>query len=234
MNLRLLRQTFFIFPLLLTSCFTSSILQTAKPLDKGTCEFSGGILGFSRGETLPGLNTMLRVGIGRRSDIGLGYSLGIGHLRLDYKYNFYRSANEKNFLSTGLGFEYFFTEADYKPIPAISLPLYFSMNHTGKIIPYFAQRFTFGLADMNVAFGNHGEGHHTLFYTGGAGIRYGKNRLKGYVEVSYSVDRVRDRQLTQNADNEQYTSDHTHQSPGIEINVGLTFTFGGKKSEMHL
>lgn len=212
--------------LLVSSCYTTSALQTAKPLDKGTKEFTLGAVGYARYNTiLPGLNCMMRFGTGGHSDWGIGYATGIpGHLRVDYKYNFYRSADERNFLSTGLGMDVMHVDED-EIIPAVNVPLYFSMNHGKKLIPYFNQRFTLGLSELDVLTGQ-GMGDHYLFYSGGAGLRYSAFRVKYFVEFSYSVDRFRNRHESLNAQGETILFDNSSQHPGVELNVGLTFTFG--------
>ena len=222
-----------ISPFLLTGCFTSSFLQTAKPLDKGAVEVTGGLTGYAtEDDRLPGLNSMVRVGVGANSDIGIGYATGIfGHARLDYKYNFYRSADDRRFLSTGLGLDFFSDDEDATGVPALNIPLYFSINHQGNVIPYFGQRFTLGLSHMDVLFGK-GSGSHDIYYTGVAGIRFGKLRLKGYVEFSYSVGMERYRHSFYNYQTESLQSfDNRYETTGVELNVGLTIPFGGKKKE---
>ncbi|MES2557299.1 MAG: hypothetical protein V4604_14185 [Bacteroidota bacterium] len=223
----------FTLPFLVSGCFTSSFLQTAKPLDKGNAEVSVGATGYLiNDDPLPGVNAMVRVGVGARSEVGLGYATGIfGHTRLDYKYNFYRSANEKRFLSSGLGLDYFFNDDDGNGIPGVNVPLYFSINHGGSVVPYFGQRFTLGLNDLDVLSGK-GRGSHVMYYSGAAGIRFGKRHLKGFLELGYSVSRERSLYSFIDYDTGlEHKYDNHYESLSMELNVGLTIPFGGGREE---
>jgi hypothetical protein len=231
MTMKKLRYTTLIVLLfLLGSCFTSSLLQTAKPLDKGTVEFTGGAAGyFGFSQTLPGLNAMVRVGTGKRSDLGFGYATGLfGHARLDYKYNFYRSPDENRFFSSGVGIDWITADED-ELLPAVNIPFYFSINHQGKVVPYFGQRFTLGLNDVDVRFGGSAEGMHRAYYSGGAGIRYGRNRVKGFIELTYAVELSRDRHFGYNAQQEQYLQDNRYEEPVAQLNIGVTIAFWQKR-----
>ena len=69
------------------------------------------------------------------------------------------------------------------------------MNHGNNVIPYFAQRFTFGLLDTAalrlynndnlVANGYYGD--HIMYYSVAAGLRLGEKRVKWFTEASYST-----------------------------------------------
>lgn len=179
----------------LTGCFSSSIMQTAKPAAQGEIEttfgasFYGGL-----GEPMGGVNVMIRTGVTQRSDIGLYYASGLyGNLKLDYKHNFWKSVNENVYFSAGLGFDILSSEGhnDANLFGACSLPLYLSWNHTKKAIFFMGHRITFGLKDTDV-FGtefpqNYNLEHH-WFYAGGIGLKWGEKRTKWFVELSMALD----------------------------------------------
>ena len=152
--MRITRFSIFLLPLFLASCFSSSIMQTAKPTPVGTLERSAGISVYAdRGDIYPAVDGMLRTGISKRADIGLAYSLGtLGHLKLDFKHQLYASPDQQLFLSSGIGVDGIWSEEILGPTNkdiGITLPLYFSFNHNEKVTPYFAQRATLGLTDVS-------------------------------------------------------------------------------------
>lgn len=182
----------------LSSCFSSSIMQTAKPVEKNKVETTLGISGYTTGEGgLPSLDAMVRYGVSKKSDLGLAYSLGLfGHFKLDYKHVLYASPNQNAFLSTGFGVDGILYEGTWSEPKDVGLtvPLYFSFNHTKKVIPYFAQKVTFSLRDAQVlgqykndpGFTDYNLDHN-WYYAGGGGVKWGQNRLKWFAELSYSV-----------------------------------------------
>ncbi len=189
---------FFVLPLFLASCFSSAIMQTAKPTPKGTLERSVGLSGYvDDGYVYPAINGMLRTGLSSKSDIGLAYSLGtLGHFRLDFKHLVYASPDENMFFSTGIGVDGIWSEEVYGPINkdvGFTLPVYFSFNHNEKVTPYFAQRVTLGLTDLGVLSQykkqpgiDQFDYKHDWYYTGGGGIRWGKKKVRWFAELSYT------------------------------------------------
>lgn len=186
-------------PIVLASCFSSSIMQTAKPVEKGQIETTAGLsaYGSSGGGGIPSADVMVRYGIGQKSDIGASYSLGLfGHFRLDYKHNLYESPTKNTYLSSGFGVDAMLYEATWSEPQdvGLTLPLYFSFNHNKKVIPYLAQRATLGLNDIGVLVQydkNPGltdyDYDHNWYYSGGFGIKWGEKRVKWYAELSYSI-----------------------------------------------
>jgi hypothetical protein len=186
-----------ILPLIFGSCFSSAIMQTAKPTPVGTLEGSGGVSGYANdGGIYPGFDGMLRTGIYEKADIGLAYSLGIlGHLKLDFKHQLYASADRNSFLSSGIGVDGIWSQEILGPTNqdiGLTLPLYFSFNHNENITPYFAQKATLGLSDVS-ALSQYKKTaglqqfslNHDWYYSGGAGIRWGDNRVRWFAELSY-------------------------------------------------
>ena len=196
--MRIIIYSVLLLPLVLASCFSSSIMQTAKPTPVGTLERSVGISGYVDGDDVyPGIDGMLRTGLYEKADIGLAYSLGtIGHLKLDFKHLVYSSPDQNMFLSTGIGVDGIWSEEILGPTNkdiGLTLPLYFSFNHNQKITPYFAQRATLGLTDLNVlsqyskSAGFQGFNlNHDWYYTGGGGIRWGEKSVRWFAELSYT------------------------------------------------
>lgn len=174
-------------------------MQTAKPVDKGGIEVTTGLsaYGSSGGGGIPSVDVMVRYGVGEKADIGASYALGLfGHFRLDYKHVLYTSPNKNTYLSTGFGVDGILYEATWSEPKDVGLtvPLYFSFNHNKKVIPYFAQKATLGLNDIEVL-GQYGKPaglmnydyDHNWYYSGGFGFKWGEKRLKWYSELSYSV-----------------------------------------------
>ena len=189
---------FLFLPLILGSCFSSAIMQTAKPTPVGTLERSIGFSGYADdGNVYAGVDGMLRTGIYKRGDIGLAYSLGtLGHLKLDFKHQLYTSPDHNWYLSSGIGVDGIWSEQILGPVNkdiGLTLPLYFSFNHNEKITPYFAQRATLGLTDLKTlsqyqkAPGlQQYDLNHDWYYTGGGGIRWGEKKVRWFAELSYT------------------------------------------------
>lgn len=189
----------FFLLVLLSGCYSSSMMQTAKTLDKGESEVSLGVSGYLQpdaGGVAPDL--MWRQGISDKSDMGVGYSVGFyGHARVDWKREIWSNPTNTTFLSTGLGFDGYFPN-DFSGEPfyyGVNIPLYFSFNHGKEFVPYFGQKFSFGFRDLKVfQYYNNDDlpqqnlyYYHQMFYSGGAGVRYGKRRFKWFAELSYLV-----------------------------------------------
>lgn len=103
--LHLLKILVISFSIFFQSCISTSILQTAKTLDKGETQIVGGASQYNfEGEFGLAPDLMIRKGINEKSDFGFGYSAGImGHLRADYKYEILETKNKSNHISTGIG-----------------------------------------------------------------------------------------------------------------------------------
>lgn len=174
-------------------------MQTAKTLDKGELQTSAGMSGYAidyADEVAIAPDFLLRVGLNEKSDIGIGYSVGYaGHLKADYKRELWNSADSSKYVSTGLGFDLWHDADGPETNIALTLPFYFSMNHSKKVIPYFAQRFTFGLYDTKALslYNNDNSGansydlDHIMYYSGAAGLRFGEKKVKWFTEASYST-----------------------------------------------
>jgi hypothetical protein len=186
---------------ILQGCFSSSMMQTAKPLEKGKTQVSVGVSGYAIGYNDYGIapDFMYRKGINGKSDFGIGYSMGLlGHFRADYKQQLYVSPTKNKYLSSGVGIDVYYP-SDFggdQPVLGITAPLYFSINHNKNIVPYFAQRFTLGLNGLGIIryFPNETPIEnqeiyktHNMFYTGSIGIRSGQKRVKYFLELSYSA-----------------------------------------------
>lgn len=187
----------FSLSLLFSGCFSSAIMQTAKTTPVGTLERSLGLSAYAdEGDLYAGVDGMLRTGISDRADIGLAYSLGtLGHLKLDFKHQIFASKDQNVFLSSGLGVDALWSEQFLGPINkdvGVTLPVYFSWNHTKRFTPYFAQRATLGLTDMS-ALTQYSKApgteafflNHDWYYSGGLGIRWGENKIRWFAELSY-------------------------------------------------
>jgi hypothetical protein len=182
---------------LLSGCYSSSMMQSAKTLDKGEREVTAsgsGYLGYINGFTT---EWMWRQGIGDKSDFGAFYSLGFyGHARLDWKRELWSSASESMYLSSGALFDVFLPN-DFSGDPfyfGLGLPLYYSFNHDKGIVPYVGQRLSFGLLDAGIF--NHYNNdnpetglrfNHQMYYSGAAGVRFEKLRIPWFVEFSYNI-----------------------------------------------
>ncbi len=185
--------------ILLSGCYTSSMMQTAKTLDKGEREFTvGGGPYFSSFDLLGCPDLMWRRGISDKSDVGFGYSPQLnGHFRADWKRELWNSPNERQFLSSGAMLE-LFVPNDFAGDPfymGACLPVYYSFNHHKKWVPYFGQRFSVGLgglsiikyAGVNEPLQENVRVEHSMYYSGAAGVRFGQNRFKWFLEASYSL-----------------------------------------------
>lgn len=226
-------------PLILTSCFSSSIMQTAKPTPKGTLERSVGISAYADdGDIYPAIDGMLRTGLSEKSDIGLAYSFGtLGHLKLDFKHLIYASPDENAFLSTGIGVDGIWSEEVLGPTNkdiGMTLPLYFSFNHNEKITPYFAQRATLGLTDLS-ALSQYSKApgtqsfslNHDWYYTGGGGIRWGEKNVRWFAELSYTFQfnrrYVNDPFINSQGNQEYFTWKGIRRSGTAQVTVGVFF-----------
>ncbi|MBD3638649.1 MAG: hypothetical protein HUJ25_14955 [Crocinitomicaceae bacterium] len=179
------------------SCHTASVLQTAKPVEKGKTEVSLAGTAFFGSDVMPGFDLMVRRGLGPRSDFGFAYCGSLyGHFRFDFKYVIAKTASDNLFLSSGVGLDLYLLDdwgSDIGMYSGLTLPVYFSFNHNNKVVPYFAQTFTMGLNDFKVM--RHynkseipeGESwEHNMFYTGGAGLRFQTEKRVDFVfEFSY-------------------------------------------------
>jgi len=184
---------------LLPSCFSASVMSTAKTLDKGEQHFYiGGSAYRSSHDIIGSPEFMYRSGINKKSDFGIRYSLGLyGHLRTDFKYELMSWKNESNFISTGVGFDFYFpnTYSGDKYIVGSTIPLFFSFNHHKNVVPYIGQQYTFGWNDLKAfVFKNSNEiiefrtsKSHSSFYSGTYGLKFEKFKLKPFIEVSYSL-----------------------------------------------
>lgn len=226
-------------PLLLASCFSSSIMQTAKPTPKGTLERSIGISGYAdNGDLYPAIDGMLRTGLSEKSDIGLAYSLGtLGHLKLDFKHLIYASPDQNMFLSSGIGVDGMWSEEILGPVNkdiGLTLPLYFSFNHNEKVTPYFAQRLTLGLTDVS-ALTQYSKApgvdpyslNHDWYYTGGGGIRWGEKNVRWFAELSYKFQfnrrYINDPYINDQGSQDYFTTKGITRSGTAQVTLGLFF-----------
>ena len=219
-------------PLLLASCHTSSVLQTAKTLNKGEAEFTASAAVYAASDVLPGFNLMYRRGINEKMDFGIAYAGTLyGHIRSDLKINLWKNANENIFLSSGVGLDFHLLNdwgSDIPPNFGITVPLYFSFNHNNNVVPYFCQSFTFSFHDVAIIpkFGQSNLTEsmslgHYMFQRGGFGIRFGRGkRVRWMVEVSHNI--IYEHRLS-------VFNNHTDRSFNVdflpELNAGLVFTF---------
>ena len=223
-------------PLLLGSCFSSSIMQTAKPVDRGEIEVTTGLsaYGSTGGGGIPSADVMVRYGVGENSDLGAYYALGLfGHFRLDYKHVLYKSPTENTYLSSGFGIDGLLYEATWSEPQdlGLSVPVYFSFNHTKKVIPYFMQKATLGLNDINVLSQyNRAPGltnydyDHNWYYSGGFGFKWGEKRVKWYGELSYSIRFNREYQnvvYTDDTGLNVYFRKSTDPQPTFQLSLGM-------------
>ena len=184
--------------LTLPGCFSTSMMSTAKTLDKGEQEFVLGASGYFYGGEPVGAapDISYRRGISDKMDFGASYSLGLmGHARTDLKYELCSWNNHNNFLSTGFGMDFYIpTEFADNPFVGSTIPLYLSINHDHNVTPYFGQRFTFSWQGLNAyKFYNSQETittfqslEHSVFYSGAMGLRIGEGRKKYFFEASYA------------------------------------------------
>lgn len=184
--------------MLLTSCYSASMMQTAKTLDKGERETTVGVGPYtSYGDVLFSPDFMLRFGVSDKSDIGIFYSLQLnGHAKVDWKRELWSSPNGDKYLSSGAMLEAYMPN-DFSGDPfyvGVCAPMYFSFNHGNKWVPYFGQRFSFGILDTGVfKFYNDDSPplerlsfDHYMFYSGSLGLRFGEKRTKYFLEASYN------------------------------------------------
>ncbi|MCR9173238.1 MAG: hypothetical protein NXI10_12125 [bacterium] len=221
--------------LLLSGCYTSSMMQTAKTLDKGEREFTVGAGPYtSSGDILASPDFMLRWGISDKSDFGIGYSLQLnGHIRADWKRELWSSADQRQFLSSGVMADVFIPN-DFAGDPVyigICAPLYYSFNHHKKRVPYFGQRISLGLRDLSIIrYAGVNEPitervslYHQMYYSGAAGIRFGQNRFKWFIEASYSLKMEH---IFRNYFNTDASVDDWQLSRGYDRDVNAQITLG--------
>jgi hypothetical protein len=183
---------------ILSGCFSSSMMTTAKTLDKGEQEFVVGVSGYLDSGSPAGIapDLVYRRGINDKMDFGVGYSMGLlGHIRSDIKYELMSWNNGQNFLSTGFGLDaYIPDEFGDTRMFGSTIPLYLSLNHDQNVTPYFAQRFTFGWHGWNTyryinspsTITSFTSIRHKVYYSGAAGLRIGEERKKYFIECSYA------------------------------------------------
>lgn len=183
----------------LQGCFNSSMMTTAKTLDKGEQEVTLGASVYSANNQFAGVapEIMYRRGINDKLDFGLCYSLGLyGHFRADMKYELLNWNNGNSFLSSGFGFDAYIPDefGNDSQLFGSTIPLYLSFNHDKNVTPYFGQRFTFGWNGLNTYkyLGSNEPiteftvSNHSVFYTGAVGLQFGEKRKAFHIEFSYS------------------------------------------------
>ncbi len=187
------------------SCVSSSILQTAKPLGKRNSEFiftpsivyrtdledsDPFIIPAGLG---PILGAMFNYGLTRKIDFGFQFTIIPGsYLSPRFKYNFYKSKNERLFMSTGLNFS--FGEVNNRFYEkSISIPFYLSLGNHEKAHFYLAYRV--GTAMQSTDFWKRYSSTeqyqqmkreiNLLSYSGGFGVKFGKPTPRFYIEATY-------------------------------------------------
>lgn len=225
--------------LVLTSCISSSVLQTAKPNEKGQVT---GVIGLSaykmeHENVFPGINGMVRFGVGENSDLGLAISPGLlGTIRLDYKYKIWSSSNQNSFLSSGIQADFVLNDSYGGDLDVgATLPLYFSFGHNKNVTPYLAQRYTMYFRDIDVFKYYNKENeqflskHHLMTYNGGLGILFGKGRVKWFVESSYALEFNRNLVVWQPSGEDFYQTDRNiDQDFNVELSFGIVLGLGDK------
>lgn len=160
-----------------------------------------------------------------------------GHIRADWKRELWTNAEETQYLSSGAMFEMFFPN-DFAGDPnyfGICLPVYYSFNHDKKWVPYFGQRFSLGLGGLNIVryagvqepLERNINLYHDMYYSGIAGIRFGKKRVKYFLEASYNV------KMGHRFFNYLYSYDNVEEwrlqrgydgSAGLQLTLGMNLT----------
>jgi hypothetical protein len=228
------------------------MMQTAENLKKGEQTLSGGIYVISQdhydenpdGDQIPGLDIMYRRGLGDRSDLGVYFSPALtgGHLRTDFKYNVFKSTDEKRYLSTliSLEAEHLLNNPymDERRYIGTGLGLIFSMNHENSIVPFFYQRATFGWNNLDVlrnpasdySYHDYNIQHHRMEYIGGIGIMMKSKRsprLQFFADASYSIRRMTLFEVKEYAHVEDYylTKSQMHRL-NLQLVFGVTVSLG--------
>lgn len=223
--------------ILLSGCYSASMMQTAKTLDKGEKEFTAGVGPYtSYGDVLVTPDFMVRFGVSDKSDMGVFYSLQLnGHAKVDWKRELWSSPNGDKYLSSGAMFEAYMPN-DFGGDPfyfGLCAPVYFSFNHDKKWVPYLGQRFSFGLTDTQVFKYYNNDNpplerfnfDHYMFYSGSVGIRFGEKRTKYFLEGSY-VYRINHsyRHYSSTDDNgitEWYLNKNYHDGLSLQLTLGV-------------
>jgi hypothetical protein len=243
---------FILVPILISGCYSTSMMQTAETLKKGESTLTGGLYVMSQehyeenpdGDQIPGVEVMYRLGLGERMDFGLYYApaLSGGHFRADVKYNFFNSANEKHKISAlfSMETENFLMDNYLGDFYAGSgLGLIFSTNHDKPLIPYFYQRMTFGLNNLDVlrddpailSLNNYNSSSHRAHYIGGIGLMLqSKNRprLNLFADLSYSAARRTRFLMEQIPETEDYYLDRfTTVFLNAQLSFGIVLKIGG-------
>lgn len=225
---------------LLTGCYSASIMQTAKTVEKGKVNFSGAVSLYGPLHDDPpltgGANVALRYGIANRTDIGLSYASGLwGHARLDMKQNLWKSSNSNSYFSTGFAFDMTNVgDNGFTNGLAISVPLFFSINHNKPVTIYSEQRFALGMGGISllrdydyykndyVCSGDHLSLENWNFYTGGIGLKWGKKeKLKWCAELSYVLYFRRFVLCEPGSDSPYNVGKPTYLTP--QLSIGLSF-----------
>lgn len=237
---------------LLQGCYSASMMQTAKPLEKGQHELSTGLVGYSlensidedysmKNSPIVGVDIMYRSGLTKNTDLGVSFapSATVGHLRADLKYNFYQSSNESVFVSSLFSIEannlrYIGSGGQDDFFIANGLGLVASFNHQKYFYPFLYQKFTLGLTDIGVFsrynintpptdFVNY---LHHMHYIGGAGFRYQfkhRPRMQLISDISYHASRK-----TRYYNYEGFSGNDIEMmlSKSIDRYINYQFTFG--------
>ena len=227
----------------LTGCYSSNIMQTAKPIENGKVNFTSSARMYWTNDEIPvfpGVSLGLRTGVTNRSDIGFYYSSSIWHnARIDYKHNIWKKADGNSYLSLGLAIENNSLLPDpreFRKSWAASVPLFYSFNHNKPTVVYIAQRFTFGFGDMDLLSNmdyykneyqcdsEEFQISHDMIYSGGIGLRWGKKeKFKWFAEFTYSTrfQKFVGCYIDKNdGSSEYYIDDATRLYP--EIGIGLS------------
>jgi hypothetical protein len=198
--------------ILLNSCYTANLIQTAKSLEKGEHQITTGLVGNSlfhqddyNGDFLPGMILMYRTGVFKHADIGFTYapSLVIGDVRADMKYNFFRTNN--TYLSAILSAELvspldFPNFGDEFSSFSSGLGFIASFNHSNKLHPFVYQKYTMGLSGLGALSNFKNEEpldyyavySHKMYYVGGVGLKYSfkqNGRVQLVFDFSYYASR---------------------------------------------
>ena len=181
--------------LILNSCISPRIMETAKPVSKGDAMIATGLSGYANTEIIfGGIEINTRFGISDNSDVGFSFNLPVpGHMKIDYKKQLVPSPREKTYLSSGFSLEGLVPSENSSMVPAFSVPLFFSFNHQKSVTPYFAQRFTMSFTGWNALRYSNNQlplektlrTENTMLYSGGLGLAVGRGLNKWFIEFTY-------------------------------------------------
>lgn len=224
-------------------CFSSSMMSTAKTLDKSEHQLSVGVSGYAVEFSQLGIapDLLYRRGINEKLDFGIGYAMGLaGHIRGDIKYELLTWNNNNSFLSTGIGLDVYLPD-DFggQKMVGSTIPLYLSFNHDKSVVPYIGQRLTFGWNGLNtykylsreepvkesVYISN------DIYYSGAFGLRFGENKKKFFIELSYSYWHSTKFNAWQNTYNSNQWENSLDFDKGLNIQISLGYTFGLKNKK---